>query len=219
MRRLPPVLALLVVLAVVIAALRSWPLMHEAPASAAREPGVVDIRFAQFMAQHHDQAILMAQGLLDGPADGAGQLARAVFAQQLLELGEMRGWLRLWGQSSVPESRSMDWMLLSDAPPDASLRQYLLDCQRSAAGMPGMASAAELAQLRQAEGIERERLFLTLMRRHHEGGLPMARFAARYARLPVVRELASRIVGEQVEEIAAIQVMQARLESAASVTP
>jgi len=183
-------------------------------AGTAREPGVVDIRFAQFMSQHHDQAIRMAQALLDAPAGDAVQLARGISTQQLLELGEMRGWLKLWGQSSVPESRSMDWMLLSDTAPDAILRQYLLECSRSAAGMPGMATRAELLQLGQAQGRDREHLFLTLMQRHHEGGLPMARFAARNARLPVVRELASRMVGEQVQELAAIQVMQARLAAA-----
>jgi uncharacterized protein (DUF305 family) len=39
--------------------------------------------------------------------------------------------------------------------------------------MPGMLTAAELAQLQAARGAAFDRLFLTLMIKHHEGALTM----------------------------------------------
>lgn len=184
-------------------------------ASAQAAPAGVDIGFAQAMSRHHQQAIGMAQLMLDGRPTPLAALARGIATSQLLELGEMRGWLRLWAQPLLPATRGMNWMLLGDGPPDPALLQYLLDCQRAPTGMAGLATDAELAQLRVLEGRERDRHFLKLMLAHHEGGLPMARFAAAQAHQPVVRELAARIVLEQSEEVMRIQRTLQALEAAA----
>lgn len=165
----------------------------------------VDIGFAQSMNLHHAQAIGMAQLMLDGRPSPLAGLARSIAYSQLVELGEMRGWLRLWGQPLLPPQRRMDWMLLGRTPPDADLQQYLLDCQRAPSGMPGLASTADLARLRQLEGRARDEHFLKLMLAHHQGGIPMARFAASQAQLPVVRQLAAQIVLDQSKEIDRIQ--------------
>ena len=163
-------------------------------------PGAVEIGFAQFMSLHHQQAIAMAQLLQDGRPTRLALLARDIEGTQQLELGEMRGWLALWDQPLLPAGRSMDWMLLGDRPPDAELRRYLLDCQRTPTGMPGLAADDELESLRRLDGLERDRLFLRLMRAHHDGALPMARHAAEQARLPAVRALAQRIALDQARE-------------------
>ncbi|WP_169577502.1 DUF305 domain-containing protein [Sinimarinibacterium sp. CAU 1509] len=171
------------------------------------EPGAVDEGFAQSMALHHQQAITMAQLMLDGRPTRLSLLARRIQGAQALELGEMRGWLQAWGKPLLPNSRSMGWMLLGDRSPDAALVQYLLDCEKSETGMPGLATNAELNRLRTSSGDERDRLFLQMMLDHHQGGIPMARFAADNAKIAVVRRLAARIVLDQSEEIASMRLL------------
>lgn len=169
-------------------------------------PGPIDIGFAQSMMLHHQQAIGMAMLILDAsPPSPLATLARQIATAQLVELGEMRGWLRLWDAPWVAERPGMDWMRLGRTPPDAALLQYLLDCQQTPTGMVGLATPEAVDRLRQLEGRERDAHFLRLMQAHHEGGLPMARFAATEAKVPVVRELAARIVLEQSEELYRIQ--------------
>jgi uncharacterized protein (DUF305 family) len=194
-------------LALLLAGVLGWHLGHgtgarRQAAAGTAIAGAVDTGFAQFMIVHHDQAVLMAQILLDHGPSGLTELARTIQATQLLEIGQMRGWLGLWGQPLLPPSRNMDWMLLGRAPPGAELARYLLDCKSAPDGMPGLATIAELTKLRQQEGVERDQLFLQLMIRHHQGALPMARFAAVSAETAVVRKLATQIVYNQSEELA-----------------
>lgn len=161
----------------------------------------VDAGFAQFMSLHHEQAIRMAQLMLDGRPTTLAPLAQRIASAQLREIGEMQGWLKLWGQPLEPENLSMTWMLLGDTAPGEELRQYLLDCEHSPTGMPGLATPAELEELQQLAGDARDRRFLQLMRAHHVGGIPMARFAAEHAHFSAVRELAHQIVHDQTEEV------------------
>ncbi|MDF1693475.1 MAG: DUF305 domain-containing protein [Zhongshania sp.] len=174
-------------------------------------PSAVDIGFSQAMYLHHRQAIAMAQLLLDGRPTGLTAQARAIAATQLVELGEMQGWLRLWNQPVTPSNSNMSWMLLGTQAPNPSLNQYLLDCGRSPNGMLGMASLEELNALRNSEGLARDTLFLHLMLSHHQGGLPMAEFAAEQASLPAVRALAARITLDQATEIQQFKIMLAAI--------
>lgn len=193
-----------------LAVLTLWQHLALQAMQAREQPGRVEIGFAQFMSLHHEQAIAMAQLLQDGRPSRLLLLARSIEGTQQLELGEMRGWLRLWQQPLVPATRSMDWMLAGNAPPDEELRSYLLDCQRSPTGMPGLASLEALDRLRALDGDARDRHFLRLMLAHHRGAVPMARFAAEQAVVVAVRVLATRVVLDQTEEIGRIeQMMQA----------
>lgn len=176
----------------------------------------IDVGFAQSMSLHHQQAIAMSKFMLDGRPTGLGRLAQTIADAQIAELGQMYGWLRLWNQPFVPPTRGMDWMLLGREPPDAALSKYLLDCSRSPTGMTGLATPDQINRLRQLEGTERDRHFLTLMLAHHEGGVPMARFAADNGRVAAVRELAARVVMEQSREIDMIQRMLAILAQQAA---
>lgn len=179
------------------------------PAQIIAAPGPVDIGFTQSMRGHHDQAVVMSRILLDhGPTRLVG-LARSIQSAQLIEIGEMKGWLLLWGKPLLPASDGMNWMLLGKTPPDASLSRYLADC-RSAGGMPGLATSEELNQLRSLDGDERDRLFLQLMTRHHQGALPMAHFAALNAETPAVRALAAQIEVQQMEELGAMALLARR---------
>lgn len=194
-----------------LAALTVWQHRALQAMQARGQPGSIEIGFAQFMSLHHAQAIAMAQLLQDGRPTRLSLLARSIEGTQQLELGEMRGWLKLWQQPLAPATRSMDWMLAGNAPPGEELRRYLLDCQRSPTGMPGLAAIDDLDRLRALEGDARDRHFLALMLAHHLGAVPMARFAAEQAGVAAVRELATRVVLDQAEEIGRIQQMMQAL--------
>ena len=110
------VVALLLVVATV-AALQYRTLHVTRARLAAVAPSAVDVGFAQFMSLHHQQAVVMAQLMRDDESSAVANLAQSIIGAQLLELGEMRGWLRLWNKPFFPESRAMSWMLLGDDPP------------------------------------------------------------------------------------------------------
>jgi uncharacterized protein (DUF305 family) len=169
------------------------------------QPSKIDVGFAQAMSVHHQQALLLAQQMLDGRPTPLAPLARNILQTQHFEAGQMHGWLRLWGAPVLPLKPSMDWLLLGKQPLNADLKQYLLACQQSPQGMAGLASPEQLQQLQKLEGRARDALFLKLMQAHHQGGLPMARFAAEEANLPVVRQLAAWVVLEQSEELLRLQ--------------
>lgn len=204
--RLPILPMFLSLLTGALLGIGSWLLVsggvHRTDHSAANP---VDRGFAQSMSLHHQQAIGMAQLMLDGRPTVLAPLAKSIAYSQLLELGEMRGWLRLWDAPWQVHKVDMTWMLAGSEPPDAELRQYLLDCERSPTGMPGLATMEQMQALRKAEGRTRDEQFLRMMLVHHEGGLPMARFAARQAESKVVRDLAELIVLEQSRELARIR--------------
>ena len=148
----------------------------------------------------------MTQILLDHGNTKLVGLARSIQTAQLVEIGQMKGWLLLWNKPLLPATAAMDWMLLGKTAPDAALRRYLVDC-RAAGGMPGLASSEELNRLRGLDGDERDRLFLELMIRHHRGALPMADFAARNAETQTVRTFAAQIEMQQTEELAAMALL------------
>jgi uncharacterized protein (DUF305 family) len=204
-------IAALLLAALLVLAQPRGPISAAATAPAPAAPGPIDIGFAQSMSLHHQQAIGMAQLMLDGRPTPLTNLARGIAGAQLLELGEMRGWLRLWGAPFVAAGNGMDWMRLANRPLTAEELDYLLDCQRSPTGMSGLATDEEVDRLRFLEGRARDEHFLRLMLAHHEGGLPMARFVAEQASIAVVRELAARVVLEQSKEIYLIQRMQAAM--------
>jgi uncharacterized protein (DUF305 family) len=67
--------------------------------------------------------------------------------------------------------------------------------------MPGMATEAELAQLRSLSGPAFDVEFLRLMTRHHQGGFDMAEYAAENGDVTAVRTLARSIADTQSAEV------------------
>lgn len=201
--------------AILMLALLWWQRV-QAPARA-EPPGPVAIGFAQSMSLHHQQAIDMALLMLDGRPTPLTHLARTILYAQLQELGQMQGWLQLWDQPLLRHRPDMTWMLSGSEPPGEEIRDYLLACERSPRGMPGLASPLQMERLRALDGRERDVLFLQLMLEHHQGGLPMAGFAGREARVPAVRRLAAHIALEQAKEAELIR--RAALALSTSVEP
>jgi uncharacterized protein (DUF305 family) len=104
----------------------------------------------------------------------------------------MQGWLDGWKlgrQSSIPQ---MQWMGHAGHLEDDGL-------------MPGMATPAQMSKLESSHGTALDILFLQLMIHHHQGGLPMAQYAADHARTPQVQTMATAIVTVQSNEIVVME--------------
>ena len=86
-----------------------------------------------------------------------------------------------------------------------------MDMGTPVAAMPGMATAAELENLKGAGGADADRLFLTMMREHHRGGVHMSLYAAAHASDGDVRELATRMAKCQQVEVNEYSMLMRRL--------
>lgn len=169
------------------------------PAGGLPAPGPIDIGFAQHMALHHDQAVAMSQLVRGRASPTINQLADAIASSQTQEIGQMKGWLALWKQATVPTDRAMAWMV--PKPQSSSYDPaYAEACRVAPGGMPGLATTDELDALRRASGPTLDTLYLALMVRHHEGGEPMLRYAAEHAETDTVRQLAGHMGYEQRRE-------------------
>ncbi|MEU5905980.1 DUF305 domain-containing protein [Micromonospora sp. NPDC047527] len=120
----------------------------------------VEAGFARDMTTHHTQAVEMSlTAYRSATMPAVRQMAVDIATGQQGEIGAMQTWLREWGLSPTGSQPPMAWM--SDG---ATVKDGL---------MPGMATPQEMTALRDAQGIEVDRQFLTLMINHHLGGIHM----------------------------------------------
>jgi uncharacterized protein (DUF305 family) len=181
--------ALIVVAAVAIAGAVGWLVGNGGNGSSTPGASSVDAGFARDMSTHHTQAITMAGYTRDATDNPSIQiLARDIETEQYFQVGEMQGWLDTWGLSRSSKQPVMSWMSGHSHPESDGL-------------MPGMASPAEMDKLETLTGKPLEIDFLQLMIRHHQGGLPMAQYAAEHASQAYVRNLAQKMVQAQSNEI------------------
>ena len=148
----------------------------------------VDVGFVQDMIDHHDNGVLMAEAVVQAPDvdPTVRAFAREVVRWQRWEVGIMDAWLRDWGhERGDPDRTAMSWMGMP-VPVDR---------------MPGLQDEAALDRLRSATGRDADRLFLTMMREHHQAGVHMSEHAARHAGEAKVRELAELMATNQAGEI------------------
>jgi uncharacterized protein (DUF305 family) len=138
-----------------------------------------DVMFAQMMIPHHQQAIEMSDILLaqDGIDAKVTELATQIKAAQAPEIAKMSGWLAGWGQNPSP-SMGMD---------------------HDTGG--GMMSQADMDALKNANGAEATRLFLTGMITHHQGAITMAKQEVANGQNPEAKQLANDIIDAQQAEI------------------
>jgi uncharacterized protein (DUF305 family) len=146
----------------------------------------VDAGFARDMMVHHQQAVVMAGWVRDhGTNPDVRLVGYDIETQQLTETGLFKGWLDRWGQLGTTDREPMSWM--------SGQHVHL----QAGGLMPGMATTAELARLRSLSGTELDKFFLQLMIRHHQGGIPMARYAAEHASTDYVRTAARKMADAQ----------------------
>jgi uncharacterized protein (DUF305 family) len=163
----------------------------------------VDAGFARDMSTHHQQAVEMANLALARTDDPeVRQLAFDISATQTNQVGRMQGWLSLWGLPRT-DGEVMAWMA---GRMDGAM-DHAGHGAEDAALMPGMATEAELAELRQLSGTPFDVRFLQLMARHHQGGREMAEYARDHATVPAVRRLAESIAETQAAETTTIVTM------------
>jgi len=146
----------------------------------------VDVGFLRDMRFHHLQAVQMAEiEEQNGTDEVVISYAGEIIREQSYEVGIMTAILQRYGYDPNVRSTVMGWM--GPALPRDD--------------MPGLATPTQLDQLRNSKGAAADRLFFELMAAHHEGGIHMATYAYRYAKLEPVRQLAQRIAWNQAVEI------------------
>ncbi|MFR9802671.1 DUF305 domain-containing protein [Pseudonocardia sp. RS010] len=157
------------------------------------DPGAesIDVGFAQDMSVHHGNAVQMASWIRDHSTDPViRQLAYDIESGQTAQIGQMQGWLSLWGAALQPVNGYMRWVPGMEQAHAAA----------GVAAMPGMASQDDLARLRASSGPSADVLFLQLMIRHHQGGAAMLDVAAQLAQQSQVRNLAAQMLTAQSAE-------------------
>jgi uncharacterized protein (DUF305 family) len=153
-----------------------------------------DARFLTDMVSHHAQAIVMVDAVASDLTDRqVASLASRIRDEQRPEIDAMAGYLEQRGAPVPPEATNPN----------------LVD--HGAHSMPGMASPADLRELGAATGVGADRLFLSLMIRHHEGALTMVEEHARQAADERVEEIAADINVTQAKQIDQMRAMLARL--------
>ncbi len=173
-----------VTLAVVALALVGWIVVNRPPGEDSAEAG-----FARDMIVHHDQAVAMALAIRDRTSNPTLKvLATDIMLTQENQMGQMLGWLNVWGLPATGLAPHMAWM----GHPTPGL-------------MPGMATPEELAHLDQLTGTAADDEFLRLMILHHQSGIAMAEAVLERSGNEQVRDLATSIVTSQTSEIAAMQ--------------
>lgn len=200
-------------MALAIAAM--WLLASCAAGLGAPADSSADAGFSRDMQVHHAQAVDMAMTLLESTDDPAMRtLAYDIATTQQQQIGQMYGWLRLWGLTQTGSDPPMAWMSAHGAHAghdDAGASGGATPMPTLDANdlMPGMATPEQMNQLRAARGVAAERLFLTLMITHHQAGVEMAQAAVDLAEQPVVTELAGTMVAGQRNEITLMRALLA----------
>lgn len=187
----------------------------------AANPGTdsVDAGFARDMIVHHDQGVLMAHYAEQNTTDDEiSVMAYDIGATQSDQAGQMKGWLSLWDVPEFASGPHMAWMG-SDGHGGHDMAGMTgssgvvttASAGQDGALMPGMATTDQINQLRSTSGPASDVLFLQLMIRHHQGGLPMMEYAASHAQSTVVANFAAKMADAQESEISVMtQMLQAR---------
>lgn len=155
----------------------------------------VEAGFARDMGEHHQQAVEMALIISQRTEfEDLRFIATDMMLVQQAQIGQMRGWMDVWGLHPMTGSVKMAWM---DHP--------------TSGRMPGMATADEIELLKTLPVPEAEDLFLKLMIIHHQAGVEMADAAIERSDNKAMVTLARNISETQVAEIENLQRLRERL--------
>ena len=156
--------------------------------------------FARDMSVHHAQAVEMAELLRDRTqSEEMRTLAADMALTQQGQIGQMEGWLAIWGLPNTGSEPAMSWM-----------------GEPTSKQMPGMATPEQINELSQASGEDADERFLQLMIPHHQAAIPMSEAILERTDRPEVKTLANAIISSQQAEI---QMMQDKLESMGASLP
>lgn len=146
-------------------------------------PNAADFAYARMMIEHHAQALEMTELAPKQAASGqVKRLAARIAAAQGPEITTMKGWLTAHdGDERATEHRHE--------------------------AMPGMATEAQLKQLRAARGKAFDALFLKLMITHHDGAISMATDVKAQGNNIQIEEMADDVIAQQTSEISRMREM------------
>ncbi|MGB3325200.1 MAG: DUF305 domain-containing protein [Mycolicibacterium fortuitum] len=155
-----------------------------------------DVMFAQHMIPHHQQAVEMSDVLLakQGIDPRVSELATQIKGAQAPEIEQMQGWLKQWGNPPMPSMSQMPQQGHGDMG-HANMGHGDMPA------MQGMVSEADMTALRNAQGVEAAKLYLTHMIAHHEGAITMAQDEIKDGQYAAAVEMAHAIVKTQQQEI------------------
>lgn len=163
-------------------------------AAATPGPTSVEAGFARDMQVHHVQGVELSMIARDRTDDAdLRRMAYDMATTQGQQSGQLYGWLAAWGLNQFSSDPPMTWMGHSGHGMNVL--------------MPGMATAAQVAELSAASGVEAERQFLTLMIEHHRGALEMSNAVLERTQHPVVVAFARAVLASQQAEIDAMREM------------
>ncbi len=174
-------------------------------------PNEADVGFARDMQVHHAQAVEMAMIEYRATQDDELRvLSYDIATGQQAQGGEMYGWLVEWGLPQHGQDPLMAWMQGSEHDHGGAVTpQASEDELRDAMGM---ASDAELGQLRETAGTPAgDCLFTELMIAHHTGALEMVEAVQDLGSMPRVLAVAEAMGATQQREIDALTSIQTRL--------
>lgn len=142
-----------------------------------------DFAYARMMIEHHTQALEMTGLAAKQAASGqVKRLAARIAAAQGPEITTMKAWLTTHdGDKRATEHRHE--------------------------AMPGMATEAQLKQLRAARGKAFDTLFLKLMITHHDGAISMATDVKAQGNNIQIEEMADDVIAQQTSEISRMREM------------
>ncbi|WP_022891561.1 DUF305 domain-containing protein [Agromyces subbeticus] len=170
------------------------------PADTSAEAG-----FARDMQVHHLQGVELAMIVRDATDDAEVRLlGYDIATTQAQQAGQMYGWLAEWGISQAGREPSMTWMTRPSVDGAAGHGTHATSdpgTHQPGAPMPGLATPAQVEELRSLTGIAAERRFLELMIAHHQGAVEMADAVLDRSSNDVVVALAQSIVDSQTSEI------------------
>lgn len=158
---------------------------QETPSPAPTLP--YDAMFLDMMVNHHQQAVDMANEVLEGGSDeNVKALARKIQADQEKEIAQMEAWRQQW---------------YADQP-------------RMSAVQIGEHMEMDMPHGPSVDALDPDHRFLVQMIPHHEGAVLMSHEALEKAEHPELKQMAQTIIDEQQKEIAQMQKMLDGQESA-----
>lgn len=189
-----------------------------------------DMNFTHAMIPHHQQAIEMSDLLVakEGIDPRVVELAKQIKAAQGPEISTMQGWMSQWGMSAMPgmDHSGMHGSETDSSAPTTSMMPSgsmmpgmdhggmhgsatdsstpttsMMPGMGEMSGMDGMMSQADMDALKNAQGIQASKLFLTGMIKHHQGALTMAQDEIKNGQFPDAITMAKQILESQQKEI------------------
>jgi uncharacterized protein (DUF305 family) len=157
--------------------------------------------FARDMSDHHAQAVELGMiAFQKASLPEVRTLGGDIAITQQGQIGVMQTWLRDWDLNANSSRTPMAWMRMSQ-PVKGNL-------------MPGMATQAQMDQLRKATGKNVDILFCQLMLRHHIGGIHMANGVLQLSSDQQVNDLAQTMVANQTGEVKVLRDLLTKLGAA-----